>query len=267
MNAVPVVVGYTAAVRDLAPEQLGAVAVPMLPLLVAARQGLLHRRRSRLRHVAPVAERTGVVLRTKGVSSTTGEGKLRDPATHRPPLGRRARLRVPSGGMRRLDGEHVHRYGPRQRRSGRHGRVGLRVPVPTAPQSVTSAPAGSGDTATTTTVVARAVQGVGSVVTDDKGMTLYRYDKDQANPSKWTCAGECTKTWIPVIVQDSVQTTGVEKSLLGTVHRNGEKQLTLGGWPLYRYVGDTQAGQLNGQAKGGMWYAVTPSGAKSTTTG
>jgi predicted lipoprotein with Yx(FWY)xxD motif len=140
-------------------------------------------------------------------------------------------------------------------------------PVPTAPQSVTSAPAGSGDTATTTTVVARAVQGVGSVVTDDKGMTLYRYDKDQANPSKWTCAGECTKTWIPVIVQDSVQTTGVEKSLLGTVHRNGEKQLTLGGWPLYRYVGDTQAGELNGQAKGGMWYAVTPSGAKSTMTG
>jgi predicted lipoprotein with Yx(FWY)xxD motif len=116
-------------------------------------------------------------------------------------------------------------------------------------------------------LMAKAVGGMGSVVTDDKGMTLYRYDMDQANPSKWTCAGECTKTWMPVMVRDTVQTTGIEKSLLGTVHRNGMKQLTLGGWPLYRYMGDTQAGQMNGQAKDKMWHAVTPSGNKSTMSG
>ncbi|MFF2510449.1 hypothetical protein [Streptomyces sp. NPDC058086] len=150
---------------------------------------------------------------------------------------------------------------------------GNAVPVATAAsESATPAPtangdSGSGNTAATTMLMAKTVGGMGSVVTDDKGMTLYRYDKDQANPSKWTCAGECTKTWIPVIAQDSVQTTGVEKSLLGTVHRDGKKQLTLGGWPLYRYTGDTQAGQTNGQAKDKSWYAVTPSGAKSTMTG
>ncbi|MFJ3306712.1 hypothetical protein ACIPSA_27030 [Streptomyces sp. NPDC086549] len=150
---------------------------------------------------------------------------------------------------------------------------GSAAPVATAPsESVTSAPAESGDTgnghlATTTALTAKAVEGVGSVVTDDKGMTLYRYNKDQATPSKWTCSGACTKTWLPVIVQDSVQTVGVEKNLLGTVHRNGMKQLTLGGWPLYRYVGDTQAGQMNGQAKDKLWYAVTPSGKSSATTG
>ncbi|MET7892567.1 hypothetical protein [Streptomyces mirabilis] len=139
--------------------------------------------------------------------------------------------------------------------------------APTASESTPSAPVAAGDPATTTMVMAKTVNGIGSVATDDKGMTLYRYDKDEANPSKWTCAGECTKTWIPVIVRDSVQTMGVEKSLLGTVHRSGMKQLTLGGWPLYRYVGDTQAGQTNGQAKGNTWYAVTPSGTKSTSTG
>ncbi|MFF1738285.1 hypothetical protein [Streptomyces mirabilis] len=154
---------------------------------------------------------------------------------------------------------------------------GNAVPVATAAsESATSAPTGSESTPpapvagghpVTTMVMAKTVDDIGSVVTDDKGMTLYRYDKDEANPSKWTCADECTKTWIPVIVQDSVQTVGVEKSLLGTVHRNGMKQLTLGGWPLYRYVGDTQAGQTNGQAKDKTWYAVTPSGAKSTSTG
>nr|WSY50588.1 hypothetical protein OG999_10975 [Streptomyces sp. NBC_00886] len=130
-----------------------------------------------------------------------------------------------------------------------------------------SASAGSGDPGTTTMVIAKAMNGMGSMVTDNNGMTLYRYDKDQSNPSKWTCSGACTQTWIPVIVQDSVQTSGVEKSLLGTVHRNGKTQLTLAGWPLYRYSGDTQAGQANGQGKDEKWYAVAPSGQKSATTG
>jgi predicted lipoprotein with Yx(FWY)xxD motif len=98
-------------------------------------------------------------------------------------------------------------------------------------------------------------------------MTLYRYDKDEPNPSKWTCSGACAKTWIPVIVPESVQTSGVEKSLLGTVHRDGRPQLTLAGWPLYRYVGDTAAGQANGQGKDGAWYAVAPSGQKTAATG
>ncbi|WBO68718.1 hypothetical protein [Streptomyces camelliae] len=143
-------------------------------------------------------------------------------------------------------------------------------PATSAP--TTSAPAdsgnsGSGHMATTTMLMAKAVKGMGTVVTDDKGLTLYRSDKDQAHPSKWTCAGECTKTWMPVLVQDSVRTMGVEKSLLGTVHRNGMKQVTLGGWPLYRYMGDTKAGQMNGQGKGRQWYAVTSTGQKSAMTG
>ncbi|OIK07701.1 hypothetical protein [Streptomyces monashensis] len=142
-------------------------------------------------------------------------------------------------------------------------------PATSAP--ATSAPAdagssGSGHMATTTLLMARAVKGMGTVVTDDKGMTLYRYDRDQATPSKWTCAGGCTRTWTPVMVQGSVRTMGVEKSLLGTVHRNGMKQVTLAGWPLYRYTGDTRAGQMNGQRMGGQWYAVTPTGQKAAVT-
>ncbi|WP_089104499.1 hypothetical protein [Streptomyces hyaluromycini] len=141
-----------------------------------------------------------------------------------------------------------------------------------APTPATSAPAAvsspaNGQTATTAAVLTRAAQGLGSIVTDENGLTLYRYDKDEPNPSKWTCSGACTKTWLPVIVPESVQTSGVEKSLLGTVHRNGETQLTLAGWPLYRYVGDTAAGQTNGQGKDQEWYAVTPSGQKSSVTG
>jgi predicted lipoprotein with Yx(FWY)xxD motif len=45
------------------------------------------------------------------------------------------------------------------------------------------------------------------------------------------------------------------------------KQLTLAGWPLYRYIGDADAGQMNGQGKDSEWYAVTPSGQKSAASG
>ena len=141
------------------------------------------------------------------------------------------------------------------------------ITTPVASPPSASAGAGSGDGTTTTAVTAKAMNGLGNVVTDNNGMTLYRFDEDEPSPSKWTCKGACIKTWIPVIAEDSVQTSGVEKSLLGTVHRNGRPQLTLAGWPLYRYVGDTAAGEANGQGKDGEWYAITPSGQKSATTG
>ncbi|ALV33073.1 hypothetical protein [Streptomyces sp. CdTB01] len=151
---------------------------------------------------------------------------------------------------------------------------GNAAPVATASSDpATSAPADSGDSgsggmATTTMLMAKAMKGMGSVVTDDKGMTLYRSDMDQATPSMSMCTGDCAKTWMPVMAQDSVQTMGVEKSLLGSVNRSdGMKQLTLGGWPLYRYMGDTKAGQMNGQGKDKMWFAVTPAGKKSAMTG
>ena len=150
--------------------------------------------------------------------------------------------------------------------SGGTATVAPAASAPTAPATAASTPA-AGATTTAYTVTAKAVDGVGTVVTDTNGMTLYRYDKDEPNPSKWTCSGACVKTWIPVIVPESVQTSGVEKSLLGTVHRDGQPQLTLGGWPLYRYVGDTAAGQANGQGKDGQWYAVAPSGQKTAATG
>ncbi|WP_234335877.1 hypothetical protein [Streptomyces sp. NRRL S-1022] len=119
----------------------------------------------------------------------------------------------------------------------------------------------------TVTVRAEAVKGAGRVVTDDQGMVLYRYGMDRPSPSRWTCAGACTRMWRPVIVEDPVRTTGVDKNLLGTVHRKGMKQLTLAGWPLYRYAGDVKAGQMNGQGKDKEWYAITPSGGALLVTG
>ncbi|ONI80255.1 hypothetical protein ALI22I_43570 [Saccharothrix sp. ALI-22-I] len=106
---------------------------------------------------------------------------------------------------------------------------------------------------------------VGWFVADGGGFALYRFDKDTAKPAKSNCDVECVKTWPPVLVSEKqTMTTGVDPTLVGSVTRaDGNKQVTLAGWPLYRYAGDKKAGDLTGQGKGGTWFAVTPEGKKA----
>ncbi|MFJ9460713.1 hypothetical protein ACIRST_37285 [Kitasatospora sp. NPDC101447] len=108
---------------------------------------------------------------------------------------------------------------------------------------------------------------LGPVVTDSAGRTLYRFDKDTAKPSASTCVDACAAKWPPLTAQDAVQVTGVDSTLVGSVARpDGTKQVTLNGWPLYRFAGDTAAGQTNGQGVGGTWFASTPEGKKAPSS-
>ncbi|GAA0650084.1 SCO0930 family lipoprotein [Streptomyces thermocarboxydovorans] len=105
---------------------------------------------------------------------------------------------------------------------------------------------------------------LGKVVTDGLGRTLYRFDQDVAEPPKSNCDGDCAKTWPPVPADDATAGEGIDKSLLGEVTRaDGTKQLTIGGWPAYRYVKDINAGDVKGQGVGGKWYALNPEGKKA----
>ncbi|UIX31058.1 SCO0930 family lipoprotein [Streptomyces sp. GQFP] len=105
---------------------------------------------------------------------------------------------------------------------------------------------------------------LGPVVTDSAGFTLYRFDKDTAQPSRSNCAGECATTWPPVLADDASAADGMDASLLGKVARaDGTEQLTLAGWPLYRFAKDTQPRQSNGQGVGGTWFAAAPDGTKA----
>jgi predicted lipoprotein with Yx(FWY)xxD motif len=59
---------------------------------------------------------------------------------------------------------------------------------------------------------------------------------------------------------------GVKQSLLGRLTRpNGKMQVTYNGHPLYRYSGDTKAGQTSGQGIDGKWYAVKANGNHAAT--
>jgi predicted lipoprotein with Yx(FWY)xxD motif len=105
---------------------------------------------------------------------------------------------------------------------------------------------------------------LGEIVTDGAGFTLYRFDKDTAKPPVSNCANECAVAWPPVTAADAPALTGIDKSLVGTIKRaDGSTQLTLKGWALYRFAGDTAPGQTNGQGVGGTWFVVNPTGGKA----
>ncbi|MFD9355353.1 SCO0930 family lipoprotein [Streptomyces sp. NPDC060031] len=105
---------------------------------------------------------------------------------------------------------------------------------------------------------------IGSLLTDSAGRTLYRFDKDTAKPPKSNCDGDCAKTWPVVAAGDVTAAAGMDPSLLGEVVRtDGTKQLTVAGWPMYRFGKDAKAGDTNGQGVGGTWFAAAPDGKKA----
>lgn len=105
---------------------------------------------------------------------------------------------------------------------------------------------------------------LGEVLTDNYMLTLDRYDQDTAVPSRSNCLGACTAQWLPAIAGDKVTFAGGDKSLLGMITRpDGAKQLTLKGWPLYRFAGDRAEDDTKGHGVGGEWFA--PPGPDSTT--
>jgi predicted lipoprotein with Yx(FWY)xxD motif len=114
-------------------------------------------------------------------------------------------------------------------------------------------------------VLARTIPGLGEIVTDGQGVTLYMYAPDHRGPSQ--CGGFCAQQWPPLVLPRGVTRPkagpGVRASLLGTVRRaNGELQETYGGWPLYLWIGDTGPGQATGQADDmGLWYVLSVTGA------
>jgi predicted lipoprotein with Yx(FWY)xxD motif len=114
-------------------------------------------------------------------------------------------------------------------------------------------------------VQARVVAGLGKIITDGKGFTLYVYTPDHRGPSR--CSGLCAKQWPPLVLPAGVRRPiagpGVGAALLGTVRRsNGQLQETYNGWPLYLWMGDAAPGQATGQADDmGLGYVLSVSGA------
>ena len=159
------------------------------------------------------------------------------------------------------------------------------VPPPTAMPAATQAPAataisGSTSMPAVTSTAAPASSG-GAVVNvstnskytaflvDGKGMTLYLFTKDSPGASTSACSGNCAKSWPPLLTTGKpVAGAGVDMSKFGTITlADGTTQVTYNGWPLYYYAKDQQPGDTNGDGVGSVWYLITPSGDKATSSG
>jgi predicted lipoprotein with Yx(FWY)xxD motif len=116
----------------------------------------------------------------------------------------------------------------------------------------------------TTIIRAMDVKPFGKVATNDKGMTLYRFDKDTVNPSVSNCDAKCLEAWPIVKAEDNIVVEGIDKALVGSITRqDGTKQLTLGGWPMYTYVKDLKPCDTKGEGVGGVWFVSSPDGKKA----
>lgn len=117
------------------------------------------------------------------------------------------------------------------------------------------------------------VGGLGTVLVDGQGFTLYLFEPDKQS-GKSTCYGTCAQGWPPLLLPAGVSAPvagpGVDASLLGTTTRtDGSVQVTYDKWPLYLWVNDSQPGQATGQGLnnlGGLWYVLAPNGKAITST-
>jgi predicted lipoprotein with Yx(FWY)xxD motif len=113
--------------------------------------------------------------------------------------------------------------------------------------------------------VAVAKSGLGRILVDGRGRTLYLFEKDKHGKS--ACTGNCAGFWPPLITSGKpLATAGAKTSLLGTTKRaDGRLQVTYNHRPLYTFVKDSKKGQTSGEeldAFGAEWYAVSAAGAK-----
>jgi predicted lipoprotein with Yx(FWY)xxD motif len=129
--------------------------------------------------------------------------------------------------------------------------------------------AGSGTAATAAPTTAAAAEaagptvavksgGLGDILVDGDGRTLYAFTKDKGDQS--ACSGQCATSW-PALTGTATPGSGVQAALLSTsMQANGDAQVTYGGRPLYYFAGDAKAGDTNGQGVGNVWFVVTADG-------
>jgi len=113
--------------------------------------------------------------------------------------------------------------------------------------------------------VTTARTGLGRIIVDGRGRSLYLFEKDAHGRS--ACSGVCTAYWPPLLTNGrSIAIKGAKPSLLGSIRRaDGSRQVSYAGHPVYFFSGDTRPGQTNGEGLkdfGAGWYVLTPSGKK-----
>jgi predicted lipoprotein with Yx(FWY)xxD motif len=108
---------------------------------------------------------------------------------------------------------------------------------------------------------------LGAVLADGNGRTLYTLTN---NGTPVACTGGCAAVWPPLTLPAGTAMARVGPGVtgIGTLAVGSTTLVTDKGSPLYRYSGDTQAGDTNGEgiaSFGGVWHAEPSNGAPPNT--
>ena len=118
-------------------------------------------------------------------------------------------------------------------------------------------------TKTLSTLTVRSTR-YGRILHDGRGRALYAFTRDRRGGGS-RCYGDCAAKWPVYFAKGRLLAgSGVKPSLIATSRRrDGRRQVTYNGRPLYYYVGDKSAGQVlcqNIAEFGGTWLVVRPNG-------
>ena len=94
----------------------------------------------------------------------------------------------------------------------------------------------------------------GKVLTNEKGMTLYVFDKDSGGKS--ACNGPCAGSWPPLMAAASATPMGDYTIIM---RDDGSKQWAHKGRPLYTWKDDKKPGDITGDGfLNGAWHIAQP---------
>jgi predicted lipoprotein with Yx(FWY)xxD motif len=124
------------------------------------------------------------------------------------------------------------------------------------------------------TISTKSVHGVGTVLVNGQGQTLYMLTSEKGGKNTCTRANGCTQAWPETLLAQGATTAkargGVQSSLLGTVKDgSGSLEVTYNHWRLYTFSGDSGPGVAKGQGLrsfGGTWYVLNGSGNPVTSS-
>jgi predicted lipoprotein with Yx(FWY)xxD motif len=91
------------------------------------------------------------------------------------------------------------------------------------------------------------------VFVDEKGMTLYTFDRDAKGKS--TCNAQCAANWPPLLARADAKAAG---DYTIVVRDDGRSQWAYKGKPLYLWIKDQKPGDRTGDGVNNVWRVARP---------
>jgi predicted lipoprotein with Yx(FWY)xxD motif len=104
----------------------------------------------------------------------------------------------------------------------------------------------------------------GKVLANSHGMTVYYYSEDKPGSGTSACTAACARVWPPVIAPIRIPAGMTLPGPLGSITLpGGKRQVTINGYPIYRYAGDKAPGQASGNGIEGKWHVIKLTASRS----